>query len=332
MIINSPGRWLLLGPALLGLASCGKARAGENEAYQGVAELDDRRLGFEVSGRLIEVTVREGDRIAEGSRLAMLDGALDVQAQVAGALEARAAQAESTLVERGTRVEDLAITRARLRAARSTEELATKQAARERVLFESGATPRAQLDEVETRAARAQAEREALENQLAEQERGARPEERQMAQARAEAARASVALDQLRIERRELRAPLDAEVLEVLADPGEVVLAGAPVLLVGDPLHPFAEVFVPQGELAGIRAGTPARVTSDSVDQPLAGRVEHVARTTEFTPRFLFSERERPRLVVRVKVRFDDPGQRLHAGVPVFVTFDRGGAPRAAAP
>ena len=59
MIINSPGRWLLLGPALLGLASCGKARAGENEAYQGVAELDDRRLGFEVSGRLIEVTVRE---------------------------------------------------------------------------------------------------------------------------------------------------------------------------------------------------------------------------------------------------------------------------------
>jgi hypothetical protein len=47
--------------------------------------------------------------------------------------------------------------------------------------------------------------------------------------------------------------------------------------------------------------------------------VENVARATEFTPRFLFSERERANLVVRVRVRVDDPAQRLHAGVPAFV-------------
>ena len=39
---------------------------------------------------------------------------------------------------------------------------------------------------------------------------------------------------------------------------------------------------------------------------------------TEFTPKFLFSPRERPNLVVRVRVRVDDPERRLHAGVPAF--------------
>ena len=45
-----------------------------------------------------------------------------------------------------------------------------------------------------------------------------------------------------------------------------------------------------------------------------AARIEHVFPNTEFTPRFLFSESERPNLVVRVRVRIDDPRRELHAG------------------
>jgi hypothetical protein len=59
----------------------------------------------------------------------------------------------------------------------------------------------------------------------------------------------------------------------------------------------------------------------DTLPDPLVGRVEHVARHTEFTPRFLFSERERPNLVVRVRVRIDDPERKLHAGLPARVEF-----------
>ena len=51
------------------------------------------------------------------------------------------------------------------------------------------------------------------------------------------------------------------------------------------------------------------------------GKVEYVAQRTEFTPRFLFSEQERPNLVVRVRVRVDDDQERLHAGVPAFATI-----------
>jgi hypothetical protein len=90
-----------------------------------------------------------------------------------------------------------------------------------------------------------------------------------------------------------------------------------------DPVRIHADVFVPEGRLPGIDVGDRARLRADGISPDLAGHVEHIARRTEFTPRYLFSDRERPNLVVRVKVRVDDPRGLLHAGVPVFVTLDR---------
>ena len=55
------------------------------------------------------------------------------------------------------------------------------------------------------------------------------------------------------------------------------------------------------------------------MSEPLSGHIEHIFPKTEFTPRFLFSEGERPNLVLRTRVRVDDPQQRLHGGVPAFV-------------
>jgi hypothetical protein len=54
---------------------------------------------------------------------------------------------------------------------------------------------------------------------------------------------------------------------------------------------------------------------------PLGGHVEFISPRTEFTPRFLFSERERPNLVIRVRVRIDDPKEQLLSGLPAFVSF-----------
>jgi HlyD family secretion protein len=309
---------------MVAASGCSLARADPNEElFQGVAELDDRTLAFEVGGRVTSLAAREGDIVKQGAVLATVDGALEEQQRAARDLEARAAQAQSRLVDKGSRPEEIAATRARIRAARSSEDLLKKQLERERDLNARGVTPEARLDELEGQYARSVAEREALESVLTEQQRGARPEEREVAKARAEAAQATVTLDDLRIGRRELRAPEDGVVLDVHAETGEVVAAGTPVFTLADPGRIYAEVFVPQGKLAGIDVGDRVRVRADGIGAPLGGHVEHVARRTEFTPRFLFSERERPNLVVRVKVRIDDPKQVLHAGIPVFVAIER---------
>jgi HlyD family secretion protein len=186
-----------------------------------------------------------------------------------------------------------------------------------------GVTPQARVDELETSLARGIADREALESQLSEQQRGARPEERAAARAKADAAQANVALDDLRIEKRDLRAPADGIVLDVLVKSGEVVAPGAPVLTLADPGRLYAYVFVPQGKLAGIDVGDRASVQADGLGVALSGHVENIARRTEFTPRYLFSETERTNLVVRVKIRIEDPKQLLHAGVPLRASIER---------
>src|SRR5690606_26570764 len=128
-----------------------------------------------------------------------------------------------------------------------------------------------------------------------------------VAGAHAQAAAADVAarLEAERAARYQLRALADGTVLEVHVDPGEVIAAGAPVVTVADVTRPYTDVFVPQDELAGIDVGDPAVVQVDSLVLPVPGVVEDISRRTEFTPRYVFSERERAALSVRVRIRIE---------------------------
>jgi HlyD family secretion protein len=197
----------------------------------------------------------------------------------------------------------------------------TKSLERERALRARAASTDAAVEDLEGRLERAVGERQAVEQKLADLVRGARSEERSAAEARVAAAKAAVQLEDERIARHVLTAPADGAILDVHVKSGEVVSPGAPVVTLGDTKHPFADVFVPQADLAGLKVGVRAEVRVDGEPTPFAGVVETVAQRTEFTPRFLFSARERPNLVIRLRVRIDDPGERLHAGVPAFVVF-----------
>lgn len=307
-----------------GLAvSCGSATAAPEDAYQGVIELDERVLGFEVGGRVERVDVKRGDAVAGAAPLAALDSSLEKTAREARAAEVDAAKAQVALLKAGARPEEIRALEARVRAVKTTEALLTKNLARERELEKRGVSSHAMVDELETKLHTTTADREGLEQQLKGLKRGARSQEIAGASSRAEAADKTLSVQTERVGRHVLKAPRDGVVLDVHVESGEVVAPGAPVVTVGDTTHPFADVFVPIGKVDGIRVGTRGSVRVDSTAAAFPATVEHVSRTTEFTPRYLFSERERPNLVIRVRLRIEDPEQRLHAGVPAFAKLER---------
>jgi HlyD family secretion protein len=199
-----------------------------------------------------------------------------------------------------------------------------KQAARQRTLVEKGALAPASLDDIEGQLARASAEREALEHSLKLLRQGARPEDVTVAEARANAARAALEMNDARLVRHELKAPIRGTVLDVNFRQGEVVGAAAPVFTLADTQKPYVDMFVPEAAISRVFVGEAARVKIDALSAELFGHVEHIARRTEFTPRYLFSEKERKTLVVRVRVRIDDPKEQLRAGVPAFVQLTGG--------
>ena len=317
--------------AALAAIACGGS--GDHEgAYQGVVEFDERHLGFEVGGRLREVTVDEGDQVAAAQVLASLDDAVERTARRAREQDVVAARAQTSLVRAGARAEEIRSMAAQVEAARAQEQLLSTNLARERRLLAEAATTAASVQDLDARHRAAVAERMALAERLRSLRRGSRSQEVESAEAREGAAASAVDTVAERLRQYQLRAFEPGTVLEVNAEPGEVVAPGTPVVTVADTGHPYADVFVPQAELGGVAVGQPASIAVDSLDGALAGKVEHIERRTEFTPRYLFSEKERPNLVVRVRVRIDDPQRRLHAGVPAFVSIERRAATAARAP
>jgi len=303
-------------------AGCGRDDLARG-AYQGVVEFDERVLSFEVSGRIQRLTVARGDMVKADRVVAALDDTLERAVREARARDADAARASVALARAGSRAEEIRAAAAEARSARANEAVLRDQLQRQRSLLKENAVPEASVTELENRLAAAVAQREAAEQRLAALSKGTRPEQISISEAQLAAAEQAVALEDERIRRYELRAPLAGSVLDISLWPGEVANAGAAVLTVADVDHPYADVFIPQGELGGVTVGTHASLRVDGGAAPFPGHVEHVSPTTEFTPRFIFSERERPNIVVRVRMRIDDPAHRLHAGVPAFVTLER---------
>jgi multidrug resistance efflux pump len=316
------GRWLALSLLVALVAGCRGRRV--EEGFQGVVEYEERDLAFEVTGRITSLDVHEGDRLTAGTLIARLAPELERSTLSVRESEARAAEAQLSLVRAGTRPEDVRALMARVDAARASESLLRTNAERARKLFAAQATPRAALDEAEAQLLRAAADRRAAEESVRAAQRGARAQEIRSAEDRVSAARASSDVQRERLARYDLRALDPGEVLEVHLRPGELAVAGVPVVTVADTDHPYADVFVAQGAVGGIHVGTPAEARIDARPRPFPGRVERISRRTEFTPRYLFSPGERENLMVRVRVRFDDPEHALVAGVPMFVRIARG--------
>lgn len=308
--------------SILCASACSPSRTTPS-GYQGIVEYDERTIAFEAAGRIEKVNVGRGDTIADAQPLADLDDSLARMVRDARAEDVNVAKAELAVVKAGSRRQDVAAQNDELKAAIASEELQKKAHDRIVELTRTGSFAKAELDKADADLDRATAQRKAIESRLSALKQGARPEEIGRAEARVQQAAAALAVEDSRLLRSKLRAKGSGVVLDVLVKVGEFANVGTGALTVADTSHPFADVFVPEGELNGIAVGKKVSLVSDQSTETFGGVVEHVAHTTEFTPKFLFTPQERPNLVVRVKVRIDDPNHKLHAGIPAFARIDR---------
>jgi HlyD family secretion protein len=294
-MIKNYGRRGLFALGLGLLAGCAQAGTPRDE-LQGVVEIHQRVLGFQLPGRLAALEVRRGQIVRAGQVLARLDDSLERPQRDGQAAQVAAAQAQLDLVQAGARGQEIRAAEADVRAAQAAETTARDTAQRARTLRTAGASTPQQLDDAEGALSRATALREATEQRLAVTRAGARSQEIRAAQARLAAARAALALADARLADHVLRAPMDGAILDTHAEPGEILGAGGAVATLGAIDRPYVDLFVPQGDVAQARVGQRAEVT----------------------PRYLFSPKERPNLVVRVRVDLQDPEHQLRAGLPAM--------------
>ena len=324
LIATAPAQALIGVLVVLTMAGC-SAEPRTPAGYQGIVEHDDRHLGFRVGGQLREIRFDRGDVVEEGALIAVLDDTAELPILLAREAELARTRANAALVYAGPRVEEVRSTMAELDGARAALRQARANLDRHRNLPKEAATARSLVSELDAAYAQSKAQVRMLQERMKQLRKGARPEELAAADAAVLAAEAAVEAEMERLALYSLHASERVTVLDVPVRIGEVVAAGATVAAVADTTHPYVDVFVPQQSLSGLKVGLPARVRIDAERDPFDGEIEHIAPTTEFTPRYLFSPTERSNLVVRVRVRISDPDERLHAGVPAFAAFEMKG-------
>ena len=92
---------------------------------------------------------------------------------------------------------------------------------------------------------------------------------------------------------------------------------GTPVVTVADMVNVWLRAYVNETDLERVKFRQPADVTADSLPGKVYhGRVAFIAQEAEFTPKTVQTEKERVKLVYRIKIDIQNPDMELKAGMP----------------
>lgn len=320
---------LLLGGAAAAYFSLMPSASVAPPVYYGNVDIRDVALAFRVPGRLDEVKKSEGDRVEAGEVVAVLErDPFELQLmQARAAADVAAAQVKS--VEAGARREDISQARAVLAERQAASDRAQDSFERTKRLEASGALPAQALIDARAGALQAQSAARAAQAALSKLVNGARSEDLLVAHSQATQAQAAVAIAALNLADTELRAKTAGVVVTRAVEPGAMVQAGSPALVVAfeDPV--WIRAYAAGKDLAALAPGTHVLVASDArPDKPYRGQVGYVSPQAEFTPKNVETEELRSSLVYRFRVVIKDHDRGLRQGMPVTVRLaDGSGAP-----
>jgi HlyD family secretion protein len=322
---------IFLGAALVLASACARKTPADRVRVSGQVEATDVRVAAQVGGRVLELHVGEGDRVHAGDVVARLDSR-DAQLALGRASAERAqADAQLRLLLAGSRGEDIRQAEAQAAGAdaeaRAAEaELAAAAADLDRfdALLASNSGSRKQRDDARARRdvamERLQAARERVRagrETVARLRAGARREDIEAARAHVAALAAQIAVWEKAVADATIAAPLSGIVSEKLADVGELLQPGAPLAVITDLDHAWANVYVDEPFVPRLRLGQAATLFTDAGGPGIPGRISYIASKAEFTPRNVQTAEDRSKLVYRIKVSVDNANGELKTGMPV---------------
>ena len=202
-----------------------------SRAYTGtVAASRISELGFERSGKLIEIAVDQGSRVVKGMPLAYLDNK-NLQAQERELLAERAqALAQLKELQAGPRSETIAAAQASVRDLQHQLELARNRSARRQALYTEGAISREEFEDADINQSVLQARLDEAQSNLDELLAGTRSEQIEAQQASIEQLDANLANLRIDLEKSSLKAPFNGTISARQVDEGTVVSSGQSIL------------------------------------------------------------------------------------------------------
>jgi len=279
------------------LSACGNDTKLANPS--GTLEATEVDLSPLLTAKILEVRADEGDTVAKGGTLLVLDTDLlqKKRTQTAAQNDVLAAQTREA--------------RQALRQSERKLELASTTLKRSKTLHEQGSVTQQQVDDLSAQRDVASSQVEAARDRLTQLDAQRRELE------------AALAVMDRQIADGVILAPIDGTILVRAAEPGEVGRTGALALRMANLSQLELRVYLEEPELDRVRLGETLPVLVDALDaKELRGRVSWIASQAEFTPKNAQTAKARAQLVYAVKLTVENPDGRLHIGMPAAVRLN----------
>jgi HlyD family secretion protein len=284
---------------------------------EGHMEATETDLAFKVSGLIQYIFFQEGDWVSMSQVAAGLE-AQDLKDEVDRARAAlAAAKANLDKFEHGYRPQE--IKEAEAQVAKTKADLVNKKLDFERYenLYKRKVAPGITRDKFEADFLMAKETHKSAVQQYSMLKEGFRAEEIDQARGQFKEAQAGLELALTRLGYGTISSPVNGVVLVRPMEPGMTAAVGAPVLTVGDMDNIYFQGYIPEADLAKVKFGMKAYVTTDAYPgKKYPAWVSFISAKAEFTPKTVETYKERVTLVFRCKIRAQNLNYDLKPGMP----------------
>ncbi|HUK06774.1 MAG TPA: efflux RND transporter periplasmic adaptor subunit [Stellaceae bacterium] len=249
----------------------------------GVVHATEIKIAPEISGRLARFAVTAGQSVRAGDELVELSNPELSAALVLATAQLNEAQAARDRVYAGIRDERVQMLAREIERAKANLTYAEQEYARNSQLVKSADVSRQKLDEAAAKVGTARADLQAAEQAYEAAHSGPTREELAIADSRVEAAAAAESVIAARVAKLRISAPSDGVVALIVAEPGEAIVPGQPVMTLEAAGRRWASFNLREDQLGDLRLGAAVELV------PLGGGARIEARVTEMVPRGEFA-------------------------------------------
>ena len=268
---------------ILGISQLQQFATQPREQFlQGQMEARRVLVAGKVPGRIERLFVHEGDMVVKDSLIAVISSP-EIEAkkmQARGALGA--AKAQASKARNGARSEDITALKAMADRAQEAATLAKNTYNRVQKLYNEGVLPLQKRDEAETQMKASQSAADAARAQYNQAVAGARSEDKAAANALVMQAKGANAEVDAYLEETKIRTPITGEVSLKLAEEGEVVGSGMPVIAVTDLDDAWAVFHLREDMLKNVSKGKRFVLKVPALDKDIEMEVSYMASVGDY--------------------------------------------------
>ncbi len=291
---------------------------------QGIVECTTYKASSKIPGRIDEMKVRQGQRVEQGELLYTLSTPeLDAKLRQAEAVKSAAAALDAAALA-GARVQQVEAALNMWQKAQAGLELARKTYERVQNLYNEGVVPAQKLDEAQANYRAMEATAQAAKAQYDLAADGARKEDKEAAAAKVRQAEGAVSEVESYIEDAMVYAPVTGEVSTVVAEAGELVGSGYPVVAILDLEDMWVLFNIKETLLPKITMGTHMTGYVPALDRDVAFEVTYIAPQADFAT--WSATRTQGGFDIRtfaVKARAVTEQAHMRPGMSVLVDWDK---------